>query len=137
MTTSDPIATLAHRYADAVVHRDADRWAATWAADASWTLGPGRTVEGRDAIVELWRAAMSNYETVLQNVVNGEYEINGDEGCGRWYIMEHFRRADGGVGILLAWYDDTYTLRDGQWLFASRTLTIKYQGAPDLSGTWR
>jgi hypothetical protein len=134
---SDPIATLVHRYADAVVHRDADRWEATWATDATWTLGPGRTVKGRTAIVELWRSAMANYETVVQNVVNGEYELNGHEGCGRWYIIEHFKRADGGVGMLLAWYDDTYAHVDAGWVFASRTLTITYQGPPDLSGVWR
>jgi len=40
---------------DAVVHRDPDRWSSTWAADATWELGKGRRVEGREAILALTR----------------------------------------------------------------------------------
>ena len=46
----DDIQDLVHRYADAVVHYDGEQWGATWAADAEWTLAPGRELKGRDAI---------------------------------------------------------------------------------------
>jgi uncharacterized protein (TIGR02246 family) len=135
----DAVAELVHRYADAVVHYDADLWASTWSQDATWVLGPGREVEGREAIVDLWLRAMSGFEAVVQNVVNGEarFAADGATGAGRWYIMEHFRRADGTPGILLAYYDDTYVNVDGAWLFASRQLTIQYQGPPDLSAGFK
>ena len=132
-TDRDLIAELVHRYADAVVYRDADRWGATWADDARWTLGPGRDVTGRAAIVELWIKAMGTFAAVVQNVVNGEVAVSGDTASGRWYIMEHFRRANGEAGILLAHYDDTYTRVNGDWKFASRALAPQYQGPPDLS----
>lgn len=133
----DQIAELVHRYADAVVRRDGEQWGACWADDARWVLGPGREVEGRTAIVELWHRAMGNFIAVVQNVVNGAVAFYGDEADGRWYIMEHYRRATGEPGILLANYDDTYCRVDGHWLFASRELVIAYQGPPDLSAPFR
>jgi ketosteroid isomerase-like protein len=134
-TVREHLAELVHRYADAVVHRDGEAWGATWADDAVWVLGPGREVSGRPAIVELWNGAMARFEAVVQNVVNGAVEIDasGTSASGRWYILEHFRRVDATSGILLAFYDDTYTLTTQGWRFASRRLTVQYQGAPDLS----
>ncbi len=129
---------LVHRYADAVVHRNPEQWAATWADDAVWELGKGRRVEGRDAILALWNSAMDGFKAVIQNVVNGTAELDeaAGTGSGRWYIHEHWHRASDERGILLAYYDDTYTRIDGDWRFASRELTIQYGGPPDLSGTF-
>ena len=133
----DAIAELVHRYADAVVHYDGDQWGACWDVDAHWVLGPGRDVTGRAAIVELWFKAMKMFSAVVQNVLNGEVRVDGDAASGRWYIMEHFRRANDERGILLAFYEDTYVRRDGRWFFASRQLHIQYQGPPDLSGPFQ
>lgn len=127
---------LVHRYADAVVHRDAAQWGDCWADDAVWDLGRGRRVEGRAAIVELWGKAMGGMAAVVQNVVNGDAwheSPASDRAVGRWYINERFRRADGAVGILLAHYDDEYVRTDAGWRFANRVLEIHYQGPPDLT----
>jgi transposase-like protein len=134
----DPIAHLQHQYADAVVRYDGDQWAATWAPDARWELGPTRTVEGRAAIVELWHSAMKGFHAVSQNVLNGTYDLDeaAGTGTGRWYIIEHYhRKGDGGgvMGRLLAYYDDTYVRVDGQWLFSSRRLVAQYNGPVDMS----
>lgn len=133
------ITDLTHRYADAVVHRDADQWAATWAPDAVWELGKGRRVEGRDAILGLWNSAMDGFKAVVQNVVNSTATLDGEAGTGsgRCYIMEHWWRADDSKGILLAYYDDLYTRVDGEWLFASRELVIQYGGPQDLSAPFQ
>jgi ketosteroid isomerase-like protein len=132
-TPRESIAGLVHRYADAVVRRDQTQWASTWAPNAKWHLGPGRSVEGREAIVELWVKAMGGFAAVVQVVNNGEVHVDGDVATGRWYINEHFSRRDGVTGMLLAYYDDTYVNVDGHWLFASRSLVAQYQGPPDLS----
>lgn len=133
-TDREAIAELVHRYADAVVARDADQWASTWAEDAKWYLGPERSVEGRPAIADLWLKAMGGMAAVVQMVNSGEVRFNDDgTASGRWYINEHFQRANGVVGILLAHYDDTYVKVGGAWLFSSRQLAVHYQGAPDLS----
>ena len=147
LSADDAIAiqTLVHRYADAVVHRDATQWGRCWAHDARWDLGRGRLVEGRTAIVDLWLSAMGGFAAVVQTVQNGQAwptDATGDEGAGgsrraagRWYISERFARADGTRGILLAHYEDSYVRSDDQgWQFASRSLQPHYMGAPDLSG---
>jgi hypothetical protein len=132
----DPIADLQHRYADAVVRYDGEQWGRTWAPDAVWELGPGRRVEGREAIVELWHKAMGGFHAVSQNVLNGTYELDeaAGTGTGRWYIIEHYHRADGTKGRLLAYYDDTYSLVEGEWLFSGRELVVQYNGPVDMSG---
>ena len=134
----DAIEDLVHKYADAVVRRDPNDWSSTWAPDAFWELGKDRRVEGRDAILSLWNSAMDGFRAVVQNVVNGTAQLDehAGTGTGRWYIIEHWQRADDSRGILLAYYDDTYTRVDGTWMFASRELVIQYGGPTDLSGTF-
>ncbi len=135
----DAIEDLVHRYADAVVHRDADQWSSTWATDAVWELGKGRRVEGREAILGLWNDAMDGFKAVVQNVVNGTVDLDtsAGTGTGRWYIIEHWKRVDDSVGILLAYYDDAYTRVDDRWQFASRELSVQYGGPPDLSAPFQ
>lgn len=135
----DAIEDLVHQYADAVVHRNAEQWASTWTVDAVWELGKGRRVEGRPDILSLWNSAMDGFNAVVQNVVNGTATLDeaAGTGSGRWYIVEHWQRADDSRGILLAYYDDTYQRVDGDWLFASRELVVQYSGNPDLSGTFQ
>ena len=135
---SEQIRDLVHAYADAVVRRDPEHWSSTWTADAVWELGKGRRVEGSDNILALWTSAMNGFAAVVQNVVNGTATVDSaaGTGTGRWYIIEHWQRADDSRGILLAYYDDTYRCVDGAWLFASRELVVQYSGASDLSGTF-
>jgi hypothetical protein len=62
--------------------------------------------------------------------------VDGDAGSGRWYISEHTQHRDGTRGLLLAYYDDTYSLVDGQWLFASREITVLFRGPAGAGGTF-
>lgn len=131
------IQRLVNRYSDAVVHRNGEQWSSCWADDAVWDLGGGRLVEGKDAIVKLWFAAMGGMAAVVQHTHNGDatYEGSGrDVAVGRWAISERFLTADGHRGLLLAHYDDAYCKVDGTWLFLRRFLQVHYRGAPDLSG---
>ncbi|MGD9997867.1 MAG: nuclear transport factor 2 family protein [Ilumatobacteraceae bacterium] len=144
VSTDDFVAIqrLVHRYADAVVHRDAAQWGSCWAPDAQWDLGRGRKVNGSTAIVELWTTAMAGMEAVVQTVDNGDAwytSLGGSHAAaGRWYITETFLRAAQGdlpaqPGILRAHYDDSY-VRDGNgWRFRNRVLQVHYQGPPDLT----
>jgi ketosteroid isomerase-like protein len=141
VTALDPaddlaIRRLVHRYADAVVRRDAAAWASCWAERSSWDLGRGRNPDGKEQIVALWRQAMGGMAAVVQMVHNGAADATDepDRATGRWYIDERYRRADGTDGILLAHYDDEYVREaDGEWRFARRALVAHYSGPPDLS----
>ena len=130
------IADLVHNYADAVVCRDGERWASTWDVEGVWDLGGGMEIKGRDTLLEVWTNAMGTFQHVVQTVLNGSVELDeaAGTGRGRQYIQEHFERAEGEFGILVAYYDDEYVRRGDQWLFASRRLVPLYQGPPDLTG---
>lgn len=134
----DQIEDLVHRYSDAVVHRDGDQWAETWAPDAVWDLGDERRVEGRQAIAELWHRSMDRYAVVVQTVLHGTVDLDAGAGTGsgRWYLQDATLRHDGERAMMLAHYDDTYRRVDGAWRFASRKLSIHYRGPADLSGTF-
>ena len=134
MSDRDDIADLVHRYSDAVSRKDRAQWAATWADDARWDLGKGRVSTGKADIVVFWQQAVDQLVTVVQMVHNGTVMVNGDTASGRWYITEHVRRSNGVLGIMLAWYDDTYVRVEGTWLFSSRALGSLYHGPPDLTG---
>jgi hypothetical protein len=132
-----PIAELVHRYCDAVVRQDRDQWGATWSEESRWELGPDRIIEGRGPIIAHWVESIARNEVVVHQAGNGGVRGTGETSAeGRWYITEHLKRRSGELGMLLAWYDDTYVCEDGSWLFASRRLTPIYRGPPDLSGTW-
>ena len=128
---------LVHRYADAVVHRDAAQWGRCWAEDAQWDLGRGRHVEGRPAIVELWQSAMAGMAAVVQNVVNGDAWLRGRSG--RHGPTDGGTSTSGSV-VPTAWpascwrttTTTTCASADG-WLFTNRVLRVHYMGAPDLS----
>ena len=81
MSHHHSIADLVHDYADAVVCRDGDRWAATWDDDCVWDLGGGHEVVGRAAVYDLSTGAMGSFQTVIQTVLNGSYEIDGAAEC--------------------------------------------------------
>jgi SnoaL-like domain len=130
----DDIVDLVHRYSDAVCRKDRDAWASTWADDSRWDLGKGRISTGKADIVAFWQRSVDQLTHVVQTVHNGTVLVEGDTASGRWYVSEHVSRSNGVLGIMLAWYDDTYVRVDGQWLFGSRSLVSLYHGPPDLSG---
>ena len=137
-STDDYVAVqrLINRYADAVVHRNGVQWASCWADDAVWDRGGGRLVEGKEAIVKLWYAAMGGMASVVQQVYNGDvwYEDGAtDRAVGRWAIGERFRTVNNDRAILLAHYDDGYRKVNGEWLFTRRFLQPHYRGPADLS----
>ncbi len=132
------IEDLVHAYSDAVTRKDTPQLRETWDPNAVWELRPGHPVEGIDAIVGLFEAAIASLEHVIQVVYNGAHQIDasGSSATGRHYVQEFFERKTGERGTLLAYYDDAYTLQDGGWRFTSRRLVLLYAGPGDLSGSF-
>ncbi|MEZ5217158.1 MAG: nuclear transport factor 2 family protein [Ilumatobacteraceae bacterium] len=128
---------LLHTYCDAVVHADEARWASTWAVNAFWSLPGGRDVQGRDAIVELWRTSMAKYRLTIQTTLSGTVRLGDNDftATGRWYIQESAWKVDGEPTVLHGYYDDEYLRTESGWKFARRTLTLLHRGAPDLRGS--
>ncbi len=136
-TSQDELAIrdLVARYIDAVNRYHAEDWAATWAEDATWDL-MGTVVEGREAIVELWKGAMGGFEFALMMLNSGTLSVDGDTASGRWYLTEHLKMGDGSSNMTLGVYDDEYSRATGSWLFSRRTYNVIYQGPPDLTGNY-
>lgn len=123
---ADDIAALRalhDRYADAVNRVDAQGWGALWADDAQWTL-MGMKVEGRDAIVTLWKGAMAGFSFVGFFSQVGALGVSGDRAEGRIWTHEVLVDADG-ERRPLGRYDDHYVKRDGAWLFLSRNFSLR------------
>ena len=126
---------LMARYVDAVCRYDADAWIATWAEDCRWHL-VDKPVEGRDAVLALWKEMMAGFEFALLLPSSCLFEIDGERARGHWYMQEFMRGRNGQGGAIVSRYDDTYVKRDGAWLFQARRYRMIYQGAADLSGSF-
>lgn len=126
---------LMARYVDAVNRSEAAAWASTWAEDGVWSL-LGTSVSGRDNILGLWQQVMSGFEFAIMLPSSCLFEIQDTSASGHWYLHEYTRDLEGNASTVLSRYLDTYTRRDGQWLYQSREYSMIYQGAPDLSGSY-
>jgi hypothetical protein len=78
---------------------------------------------------------MGGFAAVVQNVMNGAVDLDLEfgRGTGRWYIVEHWQRADDTRGMMLAHYDDAYVREESGWVFARRLLVPHYAGPNDLT----
>jgi uncharacterized protein (TIGR02246 family) len=122
MTEEEAIRQLVARYADAVNCRDGEAWSATWSTDGVWDLG-SRHAEGREAIVEQWRASMATFDTVIQLVHQGTIHVDGDAASGRWYLHEESMRA-GTRARYFGMYDDAYRKTADGWRFVRRRYSL-------------
>lgn len=127
------IRELVTRYADAVTDYDEKAWAETWAQEGRWEL-MGRTTDGRDATVALWKELMPIFKGVIQVPHSGVIELNGDTASARWTIAEYGRRQDDGASFMLGTYYDRYRRESDGWRFVERRMEPLYLGPPDLSG---
>lgn len=126
---------LMARYVDAVNRSEGPAWASTWAEDSVWSL-LGTSVTGRDNILGLWQQVMSGFEFAIMLPSSCLFEIQDTRASGHWYLHEYTRDLEGNASTVLSRYLDTYTKRDGQWLYQSREYSMIYQGGPDLSGSY-
>ena len=120
------IRELIDQYNDAIARFDADAWRETWAEDASWDL-MGNSVQGRDAIVELWLKTMQQLDFVIFQSAPGALEISGDSASGRVFAMEVMQPKGGERRHLHGRYDDTYVKIGDDWRFSSRRYQVMSQ----------
>ena len=131
----DAIRQLMARYVDAANRRDGEAWASTWAEDGCWDL-VGMEVQGRDAILEMWRQVVAGFEFAVLMPSSSMIEVNGKTASGHWYLQEFTRDLQGEKLLALSRYTDTYSKVDGEWLFQTRRYDFIYRGPADLSGDY-
>ncbi len=125
------IRELAEIYSDGVVRHDAEIWATVWADDAHWDF-MGTHVDGREAIVALWKQAMGTLDAVSFVCVPCAIEVEGDTATGRVQTHEVLALKDGGTRMVGGLYTDTLVRRDGRWVYASRAFRIVAEYAPRI-----
>ena len=113
------IRELHETYGDAVVRADAEDWGKVWTEDAQWTL-MGTTVDGREAIVTLWKQAMSALEAVSFHCIPSATLIDGDRATGRCQTQEYMKYKDGKTRAIGGLYQDEMVKRDGVWRYTRR-----------------
>jgi len=126
------IQRLVTEYADAVCRRDEVAWSATWSRECHWELSGGRSSDGREATVQLWRDAIARYPWVAQVVTGCLVDIDSEvEAHGTCYILELNHLLDGSGALHLGHYTDRYLKTDGMWQFSERRLHLIYRGPLD------
>ncbi len=117
------IRELIDDYSDAGFRHDSDDWGGCWAEDARWFL-MGQEVVGRDAIVGLWKQAMSGFTFVAFFAQPGPIIIDGDRATGRVWTHEVLELPDGSINRPVGRYDDIYVRTADGWRFAERRYTM-------------
>lgn len=125
------IGQLNARYCDAVMRRDSSAWRSLWHRDGRWYF-LGEWLEGRDAVVARWEAAMAGFPVVYHRINSETIDVSGDEATGRVYLEEEVVTADGDALRFIGVYNDRYTREGGGWLYLSRRFDLVYQGPGTL-----
>ena len=126
------ITELNGTYADGVVRIDADTWATVWAENAHWNL-MGHTVDGKAAIVEMWKGAMSGLEAVSFQCVPCMIQVTGDTANSRVQTQEILKPKDGPTRHVGGLYEDELRKVDGRWQFTKRVFRIVAEHLPQGS----
>jgi hypothetical protein len=124
------IRALVARYHDANNRGDQVAWAATWATEGQWHVGP-RTLVGRQAMLDLWQRIMAPYESrIVQLVAHGLIQATPDGAVGDSMFLE-FARKTGETAdhVEIGRYEDRYVREDGRWVFAERRFALIYRSA--------
>jgi ketosteroid isomerase-like protein len=127
------IRQLHARFADAVWRQDDAEFSGCFAQDGLWKIA-GMEFRGPEKIAEACRNMLGRCSHI--HIITGHpiLEVSGGIAKGRLNMTEFARMQDGATAMTIGWYHDDYVLEDGHWRFARRHWSMKYRGAPDLTG---
>ena len=126
------VSQLNARYCDAVIRRDSDAWRSLWHREGRWYF-LGEWIEGQDAVVARWEAAMSGFP-VVYHLINSEIiDATSVEASSRVYIDEEIITADGDALRYIGVYNDHCVKEGDKWLYLSRRFDLIYQGPGALN----
>ena len=122
LLSESDLTRLVHEYCHAVDKRSEARFAAVWAPDAVWVVGPGQECRGQDAILagarRQWDAFGQMHHWSANLVLH--VEPGEDRATGESDVDVTVEMADGtwvrGGGT----YRDSYVRVHGRWLIARR-----------------
>lgn len=127
------IRQLHARFTDAVWRQDAVLFASCFASDGIWKIA-GMEMQGREAIADACTRMLGRCSHIHLIVGMPILEVSGKTATGRLNMTEFARMNDGSTAMTIGWYHDRYLEEAGQWCFQHRHWSMKYRGAPDLTG---
>jgi hypothetical protein len=77
--------------------------------------------------------ALGRFPNLLQTVFSGIVRERDGGINGTWHVLEVQHVSETDERLLIGQYEDVYTKRDGQWVFAERRFTPLYR-APAVPG---
>ncbi|MGB3711548.1 MAG: nuclear transport factor 2 family protein [Erythrobacter sp.] len=117
------IRELHETYGDGVVRFDKDTWGSVWADDAEWDF-MGMELKGREAIVETWLGAMSNFDAVSFSCVPASIEVDGERAKSLCQTQEVLKGKDGSTRMIGGLYTDELEKRGGRWVYTKRAFEV-------------
>ena len=133
------IVALAAQFADAVNRHDWDAMASLHTEDAVWEGAAGELSfrnQGRAAIAAWLHGNVPKLEVVYYLCSPPHIElIAADRARSRLSMWELLRiRSSGELKHIYGIYSDELVKRDGRWLFARRSVTVKHQESQSSQG---
>lgn len=123
------IRELHDTYADAVVRADAEDWTKLWTEDAQWSL-MDTTVNGREAVVALWKQAMGALNAISFHCFASAILIDGDRATGRCQTYEILVYKNGTTRAVGGLYEDVMIKHNGVWRYAKRVYRVVAEHNP-------
>ncbi|MEU5992761.1 nuclear transport factor 2 family protein [Spirillospora sp. NPDC047418] len=122
------------RFADAATRGDTDRFRATWADDAEWTIGERVHAVGVDDIVSTFRMLRDDRDFFVQFAVPGPIEIAGDEATTSIICHEAARGPGETFYRNHAVTADRLRRSEHGWVFTSRSFQYLWLDTSPFSG---
>lgn len=129
------IRQLHARFTDAVWRQDAAEFSGCFTTDGEWKIA-GMVMRGRDEIADACVRMLGRCSHIHLLVGLPILEVSGNAATGRLNMTEFARMNDGSTAMTIGWYHDWYRQEDDRWRFAKRHWSMKYRGAPDLTGAF-
>lgn len=126
------IRQLHARYIDALWRKDAAALAKCYDEEGEWNIA-GLHMRGRDEIAAAFEKLIAPQHRVLMRIGVPLLDIGVGVATGRLYATEDVKRNDGTAARNIGIYEDRYAGEGPLWRFLSRSWTLVYKGAPDLS----
>ncbi len=134
------ITTLKHRYGRCLDTREWEGFAATLAPDATaryGTVSQGDPLhfDGRAAIVDYLRDAMTGSMVTTHTFGNSEIEVDGDTATGSWSMSDVVIVPEANIVITgTSYYSDRYRKTAGRWFIGHTEYYRLYEAVTPLSG---
>lgn len=119
------IRELRYRYGDCVDNGRWKEWASLFANDGWLSADGTEQIQGREALAAFGASTIEEaFDYSAHTMHNPIIELDGDRARGHWLVEAFASRPDGSLDWHRGEYDDRYTREDGEWRFASVSVTI-------------